>query len=120
VNSAYLYIAGTIVLGVCGQLLLKWQMNEAGELPGEGQVSYLVDVLLRPWVIVALATAVLAAVCWIIALSKIELSQAYPFISATFVLVLVASAVVLDEPLTFPKIAGGLLIVAGLIIGSQA
>lgn len=118
-NSAYLFVAGTVVLGVCGQLLLKWQTNEAGGFPSTDQVRYVSELFLKPWVIAAMAMAVVAAVCWVIALSKIDLSRAYPFVSATFVLVLFASALFLDEPITVPKIVGAALIVLGLIVGSQ-
>jgi drug/metabolite transporter (DMT)-like permease len=71
-------------------------------------------------VISALLGAVVAAFAWIAAISKLELSRAYPFVSASFVFVLILSAVIFDESLTFFKVAGATLIVAGLIIGSQA
>ena len=61
----------------------------------------------------------IAAVCWIFALTKFDLSRAYPFMSATFVLVLIGSAVFFNENLSPFKVAGLALIVAGLAVGSQ-
>ena len=61
----------------------------------------------------------IAAFAWIAALSKLDLSTAYPFVAASFALVLVLSAIVFDERLTGPKIIGAVLIVIGLIVGSQ-
>jgi multidrug transporter EmrE-like cation transporter len=121
VNSAYLFVATTVLFTVYGQLVIKWQTRKAGEFPsGSGaRVTYLTHFLLNPWVISSLLSAVLAAFAWIAALSKLELSKAYPFVSASFVLVLVLSAVLFDEPLTAPKLVGAVVIVAGLIIASQ-
>jgi drug/metabolite transporter (DMT)-like permease len=120
-NSAYAFVATTVLLTVYGQLVIKWQAHKAGEFPHatSARISYLAHFLRNPWVISSLLSAVVAAFAWIAALSKLELSRAYPFVSASFVLVLVLSAIIFGESMTLLKIAGAMLIVAGLIIGSQ-
>ena len=120
-NSHYLFVAVTVLLSVYGQLIIKWQTGKAGAFPTAtgDRISYLAHFLTTPWVISSLLAAVLAAFAWIAALSHLELSRAYPFVSASFVLVLVLSALVFGEALTVAKVAGALLIVAGLVIGSQ-
>jgi multidrug transporter EmrE-like cation transporter len=67
----------------------------------------------------ALAAALLAALSWMAAMTKLDLSHAYPFTSLSFVLVALASAWLLNEPLTGPKIAGIALICLGIAVGSQ-
>ena len=57
--------------------------------------------------------------CWLAAMTKFELSYAYPFMSLAFVLVLVLSALLFHEALTTAKILGVLLIIAGIIVGSR-
>jgi multidrug transporter EmrE-like cation transporter len=52
-------------------------------------------------------------------MTKLDLSHAYPFTSLSFVLVALASAWLLNEPLTGPKIAGIALICLGIAVGSQ-
>jgi drug/metabolite transporter (DMT)-like permease len=122
VKSAYGFVATTVLLTVYGQLIMKWQVNKAGEFPASvtARVHYIGHFLLSPWVISALLGGVLAAFAWIAALSKLELSRAYPFASASFVLVLVLSPIFFDERLTSYKITGAVLIVVGLIVGSQS
>jgi multidrug transporter EmrE-like cation transporter len=121
-NTAYLFVAATVVLTVYGQLIIKWQTGKAGEFPSgvSARINYLTHFVANPWVVSSLLAAVIAAFSWIAALSKLELSRAYPFVSASFILVLLLSALVFGESLTGPKLVGALLIVAGLIIGSQA
>jgi drug/metabolite transporter (DMT)-like permease len=120
-NRAYVFVALTIFLTVCAQLVIKWQVGRAGEFPSAAreQFAYLLDLLVNPWVVACLAAGFIAALSWFVALSSLPLSRAYPFVAGSFALVLVLSAIVFDERMTGPKIAGACLIVAGLIIGSQ-
>jgi drug/metabolite transporter (DMT)-like permease len=120
-DSAYVFVAATIVLGVYGQLILKWQTGKLGTFPDSAadRVTYLRHFLLNGWVISSLIGAAVAALAWIAALSHLELSRAYPFVSASFVLVLLLSAVIFKESLTPLKLLGALLIVSGLIVGTQ-
>jgi multidrug transporter EmrE-like cation transporter len=121
VNKAYAFVAVTVGLTVYGQLVIKWQARDAGPFPdGWGErVSYLGHFLANPWVISSLLGAVIAAFAWIAALSRLDLSVAYPFVAGSFALVLVLSAVIFDERMTTAKIVGAVLIVIGLIVGSQ-
>lgn len=122
VSSAYIFVATTVLLTVYGQIVIKWQTGRAGEFPADtaGRVHYLTHFLINPWVISSLLCAVIAAFAWIAALSKLPLSDAYPFVSASFVLVLILSTIIFHERLTVTKLTGAVLIVAGLILGSRA
>lgn len=118
---SYLYVACTVLLTVYGQLVIKWQVLAAGafpEAPGE-KMLFLARLLVNPWIVSALAAALLAAISWMAALTKLDLSHAYPLMSLSFALVALASALVFHEPLTGPKIAGVVLICLGVAIGSQ-
>jgi multidrug transporter EmrE-like cation transporter len=118
---SYLYVFLTILLTVYGQLVIKWQVGLAGAFPAEpaDKLLFLARLLLNPWIISALAAALAAAVAWMAAMTRLELSHAYPFMSLAFVLVLLGSAWFFQEPVTLPKVAGLALICAGIIIGSQ-
>ena len=118
---AWLFIAVTVLGTVYGQLVLKWQVDRAGALPDTGaeRVGYAVGLLLNPWVISAFLAAAIAALSWIAALSRFELSKAYPFVGLTFVTTLLAGVVLFGEELSAPKVVGTLVVVAGVIIASQ-
>lgn len=112
------FVALTVLLTVYGQLVLKWQVGLAGPLPPDlgGRLWFLLGLLTNPWVISGLAAAFCAALAWMLALTQLPLSQAYPFTALTFVLVLAASALFLHEPLTSSKVIGTMLIVAGIAV----
>lgn len=117
----YAYVATTILLTVYGQLIVKWRVDEAGAFPGSlsGKLEFLARLMIDPWVISVFAGAAIAALAWMAALTRFELSRAYPFVALSFVLVLLLSALIFGEALTWPKILGVVLIVVGLAVGSQ-
>jgi drug/metabolite transporter (DMT)-like permease len=117
---SYAYVAATVLLTVYGQLVVKWQVTEAAR-HGEptDRAAFLLALIANPWVVSALAAAFGAALCWMLAMVKLDLSHAYPFVSLSFVLVLFLSAALFGEPLSLAKMAGVALIVAGVALGSQ-
>lgn len=119
---SYLLVALTILFTVYGQIAIKWQVLRAGALPdGMGaKALFVFKLLLNPWIISALAAAFLAAICWIGAMTKLELSQAYPFMALNFILITLLAGWFFSEPITWPKLAGLGLVVLGLIVGGLA
>jgi multidrug transporter EmrE-like cation transporter len=118
----WIYVAATILLTVYGQLIVKWQVQEAGALPEsfESKIAFFGRLLLNPWVISVLIAAFIAALSWMAAMTQLELSRAYPFVALSFVLVLILSGVFFSEPITVPKVLGVVLIVGGVAVGSQS
>lgn len=119
--KGYLYILLTILLTVYGQLILKWRINFLGPLPEgwKAQLSYIGRSLLDPYVISSFAAAFVASLTWIAALTKFELSYAYPYMSLSFVLVLIFSFFLFQEPLTLNKVLGVAFIGVGLYFASR-
>jgi multidrug transporter EmrE-like cation transporter len=115
----YVFVLATVGLGLYGQLILKWQMSQLGPAPHAlpELLPYLLKALLNPWVLSSIASAFLGMVTWMAAVSRLPLSQAYPFVSLSFPLILVCSWLAFGEPITVAKAAGVGLIMAGLIVG---
>ncbi len=118
---SYFYVVCTILLTVYGQLIIKWQVLQAGAFPENGadKAWFLFRLLINPWVISAFLAALLASVTWMAAMTKLQLSHAYPFMSLAFVLVVLLSGWFFHEPITTPKVVGVALVILGLVIGSQ-
>jgi multidrug transporter EmrE-like cation transporter len=116
--SGIFYVAATIAFTVYGQLILKWQMNHVGLLPSDtlAKVEFLLSMLYRPWILTAFAAAFLASLAWMAAMTKFKLSEAYPFTSLAFVLVMISSCFLFGEELTANKIAGTAIVISGLIV----
>lgn len=119
--TGYLFILGTIAFTVYGQLIVKWQVRLSGPFPVEAadRIAYLSKIVINPWILSSLTAAFLAFLCWVAALTKFELSYAYPFTSLSFVFVLLISAVLFSESVTLFKLLGLVLIIVGVILGSR-
>src|SRR5437879_1707449 len=105
---SYVYVATTIILTVYGQVIIKWQVLKAGSLPPlpTDKVIFLLKLLLNGWILSALAAALVAALAWMAAMTRMQLSQAYPLVSLSFVLVVLLSGIFFGEPLGWNKWAG--------------
>lgn len=116
----YFFVALTVLLTVLGQLLIKWQVNLAGTLPTNwhDKIFFLAGLVFRPWMVIALCAGFAGTLCWMVALTKLPLSQAYPFTAFTFVLVTLGGAWFFSEPLTLTRIAGVIVIAAGIILAA--
>ena len=118
---AHLYIFGTILFTVYGQLIIKWRGPFHGNLPVETipKLIFLLKLFFDPFIMSGFIAAFLASLCWMAAMTAFELSYAYPFMGLTFVLVFLASVFLLGEQATSYKILGLSLIVLGIFIASR-
>jgi multidrug transporter EmrE-like cation transporter len=117
----YFYIFLTIAFTVYGQIVLKWQMIGVGDFPENSldKILFLTRLLLNPWVISGFLAAFLASLAWMAAMTKLELSHAYPFMSLNFVFVIILSSFLFQETVTPSKIVGLGLIILGSWLGVE-
>lgn len=117
----YAYIFGTIVFTVYGQLILKYRIAHFGALPPEiwAKIKFLIGLLFDPLIFSGFLAAFLASLSWMAAMTKFDLSHAYPYMSLNFVVVLVLSVWLLNEPLSSAKLIGVALIVVGTVVAAR-
>ena len=115
---SYTYLALTIAFTVYGQLTLRWQMAHAGDLPPTlvAKLVFLHYQFTNPWVLSSFGAAFAASLCWMAAMTKFKLSFAYPFMSLSYVMVMILSFFLFDEPFTWNKVLGTSIIMGGLYI----
>ena len=119
--SDYFYIIATIGFTVYGQLILKFRIEKFGALPADfvEKLKFLLWLLFDPLIFTGFAAGFVASLAWMAAMTKFELSHAYPFMSLNFVVVLMLSGWILHEPVTSSKVLGVGLIVLGTIIAAR-
>jgi multidrug transporter EmrE-like cation transporter len=115
-----LLLFAVLALTVYGQLMIKWRaLAHAGEAIGlQGKLHYLVSMFTDIGVLSGLAAAVLAGVCWMLAITRLELGYAYPFMALSFVLVPVGSTLLFGEPLPKLQLLALALIIAGVALSA--
>jgi len=65
-------------------------------------------------VITAFFFTFLGGLIWILAISKLELSQAYPYVAITFIVVPAAGLFIFGETMSTQKLLGTAVVVAGV------
>jgi len=73
--------------------------------------KFLLGILFDPVIFSAFAAAFLASLAWMAAMTRFDLSHAYPFMSLNFVVVFLLSGLLLSESMTMQKSLGVGLIV---------
>lgn len=119
---SWLMVAMTILLTCYGQLVIKWRVSTF-KASASGLLSHLpplVQLLLQPWIISAFVAAFGASLCWMLAVSRLELSKAYPFMALNFLIVCLIAVPLFGESFSATKAVGLFTVVVGLVIMSQA
>ena len=108
----------SITLGSFGQICLK--LGLAGEKIAivYSPIQTMLNVLafmVRPYVLLGLSLYVVSTFSWLLVLSRVRLSVAYPMISMSYILVVILSAAILREHVDWRfAIAGLAFICAGV------
>ena len=111
----------SILTGVGGQTMIKLGMNGARNAdlaPGAG--ALLLYAMRSPHVILGLAFYGVGALAWVLVLSRLDLSTAYPFLSLNFILVALVAWLFFGESIPAARWVGIALIAAGIIFVARS
>ncbi len=105
-------------LTVTGEVLLKIGINHVtthvGAFSLEPRVLW---ATFTDWrVILGFALVFGGAIFWLGVISRVDLSFAYPLLALNYVIILIPSRILLNEPITMIRLVGALIIVIGVIV----
>lgn len=119
---AIAYILVSVVAGAVGQIMLKKGMTTMGPLTLS--FDQLFNILWRigtnPYVVIGLAIYVTGTVFWLAALSRVDLSYAYPFASLSYGVMLLAAWQLFKEDITPFRLVGTLVVCLGVFLISRS
>ncbi len=120
VNAATLaLILCSVCMSAVAQMFLKIGVGRADAVDQAAPVA-LLSMLLSPMVIVGLGFYGVGAMLWLFVLTKVELSAAYPFVGAGFIVTAAISMTILGEHVSPLRLVGTLLIAVGCIIVARS
>jgi drug/metabolite transporter (DMT)-like permease len=109
-------------MSVIGQICLKTGMDRVGALSADnvGAIIHTAwRVVTTPMVVLGLACYVIGAVFWLLVLSRLDLSLAYPMLALTYILIPLASQFVLGEQVPSLRWLGVGIVFVGVAVVSQ-
>ena len=114
-------IFATVILNGSAQIFLRMSLRstELGVMISERDIPGLIKVATSPWTIAGLASYVISVMLWMLVLSKIPASSAYPFMGLAFLFVLVTGVLFLGEQFSAGKLVGSLMVVVGVALISR-
>ena len=119
--SFTLVMAG-VLLNAAAQLLLKAGTNAIGAFDfSAGNVLPVgVKIATQPFIVCGVGCYIVSVVIWILALSRTQVSLAYPMLSIGYVVNAVAAWYLFGESLTVMRLAGIGIIVLGVFIVARS
>ena len=111
-----------VLLNATAQLLLKAGTNAVGhfEFSAQNILPVGMRLALEPHIAGGVACYVVSLVVWILGLSRVEVSIAYPMLSVGYVLNALAAWYLFGESLTAQKLVGIAFIVAGVFLVARS
>jgi len=73
-------------------------------------------VLLHPAILGGFALYGFSMIAWLVVLSKVDVSVAYPFVGVGFIITMTAGAVLFNEPVGISRICGTALVCVGVAL----
>ena len=111
-------LLASVACGAVGQLVLKAGMNSLGKLQLSAET--LLRMATSPLLLVGIAIFAVSTLLWLLALARADLSFAYPFLSLTYLAVLVGGALLFHEAVTLPRVLGFVVIIIGVWIVARS
>ena len=110
-----------VILSVLGQILLKQGMNQVGEISGSFQqmAPKLIQALMNPVVIGGIGVYGSTTLIWLVVLSRIKLSVAYPMISLGYIFSILFSWLLFKEDVPKIRVLGAFVICIGVYLVSM-
>ncbi len=111
-----------VLLNAAAQIMLKAGMNQIGhfEFSAANLVPIGLKVMATPPIVAGLCAYVVSVGVWLLVLSRVQVSYAYPMLSIGYVVNAFAAYYFFGESLSMVRMAGILVIIAGVYLISQS
>lgn len=112
----------SVSMSAIAQILLKSGMSADSVRLGLtlGGMQTFKAVAGSPAIWMGLSVYVLSTFLWLGVLSKIDVGQAYPFVSIGFIFTMLMGIFILGEPFSLERLSGTVLIMAGVILVARS
>jgi len=111
-----------VVCNVAAQILLKTAMIRIGRFEFESANFFpiAIQAATSPWIISGVLIYVASLVIWLMILSRVEVSLAYPLVSLGYVLNAFVAYWLLGEQVTMLRLLGITVILAGVFLVAKS
>jgi multidrug transporter EmrE-like cation transporter len=118
----FLLIIIGVLLNASAQLLLKAGMSQIGhfDFNWANIIPIGLKVVVNPPVIAGLFAYVVSVVVWLLVLSRVQVSYAYPMLSIGYIVNAFAAYYLFGESVSIMRMTGIFVIISGVFLVSQS
>jgi multidrug transporter EmrE-like cation transporter len=116
--AAFALVMTGVLLNAVAQLALKASVSDTGiiNLDMQSLLSSAASLATNLWLWVGLICYAISVVVWILALSRVDVSIAYPMLSIGYIVNALAASQLFNEPLGIGKVVGIGIIIVGVYV----
>lgn len=113
-----IFIVSSVLLNAAAQLFLKKGMSVIGDVSVsmDGIISMLPKVCLEPYIWGGFGCYGVSILLWLVVLSKVEVSYAYPFLSIGYIAAAFVGYYYFGESMSMYKVCGIGVICMGIVL----
>lgn len=111
-----------VALNAAAQILLKQGMVQVGEfgLAWSSLLQIGPRVAMNPFVLAGLSSYVVSVGAWLVVLSRVDVSIAYPMVSLGYIITVILGKFLFNEAVTMQRLLGVLIICLGVLIVARS
>ena len=111
----------SVTFAVIGQLLLKFATKKTGVLTlTTNTVNTIKKIIGNKFIVLGVLSYGISALIWLVVLSKLDLSLAYPLVSSSYILIAILSRIFFNEKVSKLRWLSIIIITIGVILLSIA
>jgi len=116
--ATFMLIMAGVLLNAIAQLALKASVNDTGiiNLDVQSMFTSAASLASNLWLWLGLSCYAISVVIWVLALSRVDVSIAYPMLSIGYIVNAIAASHLFNEPMGLGKIIGIGVIILGVYI----
>jgi drug/metabolite transporter (DMT)-like permease len=115
----FLLILISVFLNALAQILMKGGMGKIGDVGLDNIKNVVLTVFINPLLLCAFFSFAISLLLWLIVLSRVDVSFAFPFNALGYIVVAIAGHFCFGEIITIPKILGIVIICLGVLVMSR-
>lgn len=119
---AFAFLFGSILCAVCGQMLMKVTVMKLHGLDFASGAffQHITKLLTSPYFFAAMTVYFSSMIFYLMAISRLDLSMAYPMVSINYAIVLFVSKLFFGEKVSALRWFGVAVIIGGVFLVSQS
>ena len=110
----------SVVLICTGSMLLKYGVGQIGGITWSNFGDSVLKILVNAPLMVGFTMYILSSLTWMLAISRSDLSKAYPILASAYALVPVLSWIIFDDAISWFRWAGIAVVCMGVILMSRS